>query len=145
MVGWRTLGANNRDLGRAASAASGIEQSCESVHLLQGAFAQTTSRLVREAGVGWVWRIQLDDELVVVSSRSYQRQRECGYSLEQFGAVFPTAEVLAPAAQLLRTLGHDLAERPRVIELPTQITLPTQKPRPDPANALVGPRHEVNT
>ena len=80
-----------------------------------------------------------------MSSRSYQQQRECGYSLEQFGAVFPTAEVLAPAAQLLRTLGHDLAERPRVIELPTQITLPTQKPRPDPANALVGPRHEVNT
>lgn len=141
MVGWRTLGANNRELGRAASAASGIEQSCESVRLLQGSFAQTTSRIVREAGVGWVWRILLDDELVVVSSRSYQRQRECGYSLEQFSAVFPTAEVLAPPAQLLRNLGRDVIELPRVIKLPAQTPLP-DVPH---LHALVGSRPEVNT
>ena len=145
MVGWRTLGANNRELGRAASAASGIEGACESVRLLQGSLAQTTSRIVREAGVGWVWRIALDDEPVVVSSRSYQRQRECGYNLDQFCAVFPTAEVLAPPAQLLRALGRDVIQLPRVIKLPGSIELPTRITLPDVPPALVGLRPEVKT
>ena len=139
LVGWRALGANNRELGRAASPSKSIEEACATVRATQFAFVHTTTRIVRDAGVGWAWRIRLDGECVVASSRAYQRQRECGYSLEQFCELFPSAEVLAPPNQLLRTVGHD------PITLPDQITLPNQRTVPDQVTLPARPRYEVST
>ena len=148
LVGWRALGANNRELGRAAAPSNNIEEARAMVRATQLAFTRVATRVMRDAGVGWAWRILLDDEWVVASSRRYQRQRECGYSLEQFCELFPTAEVLAPPNQLLRTLGHDPITLPGQVILPAtpdQIAVPYQVTLPAPITLPAGPRYEVST
>lgn len=125
LVGWRALGANNRELGRAAQPAIGLEAAIEAVHAVQADLAQAVTRTVREAGVGWSWRILVDGEWVVTSSRRYQRQRECAYSLEQFLEWFPVAAVVLPPPRLL--LVSDEPMSARVLDL-TRL-----EPSPKPA------------
>ena len=103
LVGWRALGANNRELGRAAFGSTSTAAALDAVELAQTRLGAGVRRIVHHAGVGWSWRILLDDEWLVSSSRRYQRQRECTYSLEQFCEWFPTAVVVLPAPRRPRT------------------------------------------
>ena len=103
LVGWRALGANNRELGRAAAGLSSTAAALDAVEVAQTGLAAGVRRIVHHAGVGWSWRISLDDEWLVTSSRRYQRQRECTYSLEQFCEWFPTAVVVLPAPRRQRS------------------------------------------
>ena len=102
LVGWRALGANNRELGRAAAGLTSTAAALHAVEVAQTGLAAGARRIVHHAGVGWSWRISLDDEWLVSSSRRYQRQRECTYSLEQFCEWFPTAAVVLPALRRQR-------------------------------------------
>ena len=102
LVGWRALGANNRELGRAAAGLTSTAAALDAVEVAQTGLAAGVRRIVHHAGVGWSWRITLDDEWLVSSSRRYQRQRECTYSLEQFCEWFPTAVVVLPAPRRQR-------------------------------------------
>lgn len=102
LVGWRVIAANNREMGRGASPASGVVESYQAIYEIQLAFDRTESRFCADGTGSWAWQIVLGSEQVVVSSRAYPRQRECVYSLDQFREQFPTATVL---------MSHDL--RPR--------------------------------
>jgi hypothetical protein len=104
LVGWRLVGANNRELGRSASPAGNVQEAYQAVHVAKATFGEQASGVLPHAGGSWSWHLSLDGDRVAVSSRSYLRQRECGYSLEHFRAVFPTAEVVAPPAHRFRAM-----------------------------------------
>lgn len=93
-IGWRVIGANNRELGRGALPAGSVDEACQAVRAAQLTFDRQMSRVLLDAGAFWSWHMSLDGHPVTVSSRGYHRQRECDYSLEQFRAQFPTAEVV---------------------------------------------------
>ena len=94
LVGWRVLGANNRELGRSAAPFWRADEAYQAVYEAQAALARTVTRLWADDLGQWFWNITLDDDQVAVSSRGYRRQRECIYSIEQFREHFPTARVV---------------------------------------------------
>lgn len=44
----------------------------------------------------WVWKLPLDDVCLIISSRSYERRRECYESLELFLSTLPDALLTGP-------------------------------------------------
>ncbi|MFF2850661.1 hypothetical protein ACFVT5_30670 [Streptomyces sp. NPDC058001] len=93
-VGWRLLGANNRGLGQGWDSQPGLAACRAAVETLREGVARTRPVLaVSETSGLWVWRLELDGHRVAVSSRSYQRQRECQYSLTNFLRAVPEARV----------------------------------------------------
>ena len=56
--------------------------------------ASTTRLMSVDADDGrWYWRLSIEAIPVAISSRTYQRQRECIYSLDQFLAAVAVAEL----------------------------------------------------
>jgi len=100
LVGWRVLGANNRELGRSAGPFGRADEAYQAVHEAQTVLERTVTRFWADDLGEWFWNISLDGDQLAVSSRGYRRQRECIYSIEQFREHFPTARVVAP--QVLR-------------------------------------------
>lgn len=103
LIGWRALGANNRELGRSMHPSADVTSALEAVEWVRGGIGRAVTKTLREAGLGCSWRIMIDGEAAAVSSRRYQRQRECAYSLEQFLEWFPSAVIMPPPPALLRT------------------------------------------
>lgn len=98
LVGWRMIGGNNREVGRCPHPSESAAEAYRVVHAAQLAVRQQEARMLCDAVAGWFWHISLDGEWLAVSSRGYQRQRECVFSLEQFLEFFPTARVVMPPA-----------------------------------------------
>jgi hypothetical protein len=96
LVGWRVLGANNRELGRSAGPFRRVDEAYQAVHEAQAVLERTVIRFWADDLGEWFWNISIDGEQLAVSSRGYRRQRECIYSIEQFREHFPTAKVVAP-------------------------------------------------
>ncbi|MBY8871944.1 hypothetical protein K7640_08830 [Micromonospora sp. PLK6-60] len=93
-IRWLLVSSNNRPLGRGTAYHEVYAQCRESVLELQA----NAARIVAQEGTvpasgQWVWRVQLDDVPVALSSRSYLRARECSYNLERFLEALPHAEV----------------------------------------------------
>jgi hypothetical protein len=105
LVGWRVIAANNRELGRGASSAPGVDEAYQAIHEVQLAFDRTETSFCADAIGAWTWHILLGSEQVAVSSRAYPRQRECFHSFDQFREWFPTATVVTP---------HDLRPRSKI-------------------------------
>jgi hypothetical protein len=100
LVGWRVLGANNRELGRSAVPFWLADEAYQAVHVVQTVLERTVSRFWADDIGEWFWSISLDGGQLAVSSRGYRRQRECLYSIEQFREHLPNARVVA--SQVLR-------------------------------------------
>ena len=80
-IGWRLLGANNRELGRSALASPDAESA------LSG-----DAHIVHDPRTGhWAWHLDDDGEVVATSGRGFRHERECRYNLEQFREAAPTA------------------------------------------------------
>jgi len=94
LVGWRVLGANNRELGRSAGPFWRADEAYQAVHEAQAVLERTVTRFWADDLGEWFWNISLDGEQLAVSSRGYRRQRECIYSIEQFREHFPIAKVV---------------------------------------------------
>jgi hypothetical protein len=90
---WRLLGRNNRELGRSADTYPTVPECVAAVTALRAGALSASRLLSVDAEHGkWFWRLEVDGVPTVVSSRSYQRQRECLYSLDQFLAAVIEAE-----------------------------------------------------
>jgi hypothetical protein len=98
LVGWRVLGANNRELGRSAGPFWQVEEAYQAAHEAQAVLKGTVTRFWADDLGAWFWNIDLDGEELAVSGRGYRRQRECIYSIEQFREHFPTARAVAAEA-----------------------------------------------
>jgi hypothetical protein len=84
-AGWRLLGRNNRELGRSPGTFRSITACLVSIDDLKRRVGSATRLLSVDVEDGrWLWRLEVDGTVVAVSARSYQRQRECVYSLDQF-------------------------------------------------------------
>lgn len=92
-MAWRLVGGNNRELGRSLETFPD-ESACRlAVTALQRGLDRAEPRIVVSKPTGsWSWMLGLDGHDVAVSGRSYQRHRECEYSLTQFLAALPVAQ-----------------------------------------------------
>jgi hypothetical protein len=131
LVGWRVLGANNRELGRGAVPFWGVDEAYQAVHEAQTVVERTVTRFWADELGGWFWNISLDGEQLAVSSRGYRRQRECIYSMEQFREHFPNARVAASHSLRPPSTSCGSLALPSVL-----VTLP-------PGFAVAGPNPEV--
>ena len=97
-VGWRLLGANNRELGRAALSYPDAEAALDAVATVRLLASVGTAHLVHEStATPWVWHLEdAGGRLVATSGRGFRHERECRYNLDQFRAAAPTA----PAADV---------------------------------------------
>jgi hypothetical protein len=132
MVGWRVIGANNRELGRGARPYWLVQEAYQAIHEAQVAIDRMTTRFWTNDAGQWFWNVSLDDEQIATSSRGYTRQRECVFSAAQFRRLLPGAKTAAP---------HIAAPRATVggqVILPSIVVAP--RPRP-----VVGPTREVTT
>ena len=94
-VGWRLLGANNRELGRSPVWYPDVESCRDAVRTLKREIGAVTSAITANArpGGAWSWRLAVSGTPVAIAGRPYHRQRECAYNLNHFVAAVPGAAI----------------------------------------------------
>lgn len=111
-IGWRLLGANNRELGRSPGVFADAEEALEDVTRARRFAAEGAGHIVHDPGTGhWAWHLDGAGVVVAISGRGFRYERECRYNLEQFRDAAPTA----PAAH--RPVSSELS-RQRTQEMP---------------------------
>lgn len=121
-VGWRLIGANNRELGRSAEAFDNVTTCQASVNGLRERVGEARGFLTMSDMTGsWTWRLEIEGRSVAVAGRSYQRHRECQYNLAQFLAAVPVAQLAVgvpsrPRARALPLRGPALTGSARAKE-----------------------------
>ncbi len=91
-VGWRLLGANNRELGRSATSFPDAEEALASISALRALAAAGEAHIVHDPATGlWAWHFGDHGQPIANSGRGFRHERECRYNLEQFRAAAPTA------------------------------------------------------
>jgi hypothetical protein len=92
-VGWRLLGPNNRELGRASRAYPDAEAALRAVADVRRLAVDGVAHIVHEtAPAPWVWHLEdAGGAVVATSGRGFRHERECRYNLEQFRAAAPGA------------------------------------------------------
>jgi len=90
---WRLLSRNNRELGRSPDVYATVPECGAAVEHLRTVVEEATRLLsVDDRDGRWCWRLVADGVTVAVSARSYHRQRECVYSLDQFVVAVAAAQ-----------------------------------------------------
>lgn len=113
-VGWRLLGANNRELGRSAQSFVDAEAAHGAIAALPALLAQAP-RHVRHssATASWTWWIEgPDGEPAAVSGRGFRHERECRYNLTQFCDVAPLASTMSAAIPVQPNWWHPAEPEP---------------------------------
>ena len=91
-VAWRMLGRNNHELARSVLVYADVPACTAAARALKEQSGLAELRIGPATDGGrWVWRVYHEDHDVAIASRSYSRQRECHYSLDQFRASLPEA------------------------------------------------------
>ncbi|MFF3558888.1 hypothetical protein ACFYXS_02430 [Streptomyces sp. NPDC002574] len=112
-MGWRLVGANNRELGRSARVYASLAECQAAVLRLRENIGQVRAQLaMADAGSTWTWRVALGGKDVAVSGRTYQRQRECQQNLGLFLAAVTVAEMTEGTAHRPRLRGLRAAAQP---------------------------------
>lgn len=102
-VMWRLLSGNNRELGRSSEAFSDLDAAVSSIVRVRSGLHRLEPQLVHEFGPSaWSWLLLLDDVALARSARSYQRLRECHYSVAGFTEALPLAAVLTDPSRVVR-------------------------------------------
>jgi hypothetical protein len=92
-VGWRLLGANNRELGRSALAYPDAEDALEAVATVRLLATVGAAHIVHAPTMTpWVWQLENEEGVIVATAgRGFRHERECRYNLEQFREAAPSA------------------------------------------------------
>jgi len=92
-VGWRLLGANNRELGRAAVSYPDAEAALSAVDEVRGIAGQAAAHILHDPATGtWAWHLLGGAATVIATSgRGFRHERECRYNLDQFRQLAPEA------------------------------------------------------
>ena len=93
---WRMLGGNNRELGRGASVHATEQKCLAEMTRVQAESGRSVSFVGLQPSGLWSWQLELDGTPIAVAGRSYRRQRECRYNLEQFMLIWAAAVVPSP-------------------------------------------------
>jgi hypothetical protein len=123
---WRLVAGNNHVLGRGPEPLADLDACRAALARLQAELGRVTTGPSPESRPGrWGWHVVLGREVLAVSSRWYERQRESLASLEQFLASVPVAR-----------MSETVAVRPRPREVGrADLRLPRTCERPDDAGA----------
>ena len=90
---WRLVGANNREIGRAAQQFSDARTCRHGITLLRRQVDNLVPTMwCNQAGM-WLWRLELDKRPIAQAARAYLRRRESVFNLDQFLAAVPVAAV----------------------------------------------------
>ena len=118
---WRLVGGNNHVLGRCPVAYRELELCHDALtRLVAGIDDLCTAVGPANRPGGWTWQLSgpgpgdgsgldvaaetlADDHVLAVSARSYERQRECRVSLENFLAAAPAAAIVGKVTVRART------------------------------------------
>lgn len=93
-VGWRLIGANNRELGRSAAVFESLELCRAAVlRLREGVGIGQARVLFAMSDTAWTWRMELGGHQAAMSGRTYQRQREAQHNLSLFLIAVPLAQL----------------------------------------------------
>src|SRR3954453_21942890 len=90
-VAWRVVGGNHRELARSAVVFADATAAGQGIALVQGGADRAPAGIETVCG-RWAWQLSIDGASVAVSSRLYQRSRECSDSLATALAAFKVAE-----------------------------------------------------
>lgn len=94
-VAWRLVAGNNHCLGRGPAPFDDAADCREAVDQLRERADAASAGLSPDSRPGrWGWQVTHVGEVLAVSSRVYERQREARYSLTQFLAAVPVAAVV---------------------------------------------------
>ena len=92
---WRMVGANNRPIGQAAAPYDDLPACQAAVDWVLRMTPLADLHLLIDLATGlWNWRLEWLDVVVAVSSRAYQRQRECRYNADIFVSLAPSASIV---------------------------------------------------
>lgn len=106
-VAWRLVAGNNHALGRSAVAFDAMTDCRAAVDQLRERADVASVGLSPDSRPGrWGWQVTHLGQVLAVSSRVYERQREARYSLTQFLAAVPVATVVDTVA--LRPVPREL-------------------------------------
>jgi hypothetical protein len=90
-VTWRFLSANNRRLGRSTEAFADVDTCRAAVRELRHKVGDLAVVMLRDGPRGWVWRVQLAEVDLAMSTRSYERwveaENACASFLDQVAQV----------------------------------------------------------
>jgi hypothetical protein len=112
-VGWRLVGANNRELGRSSKVYADLAACRAAVLDLQRNIASAQPVIASSLGTRmWTWRLDIGGRWVASAGRLYQRRRECQHNLAQFIEVAPTA--VSATDIVVRTRGRELRQALRI-------------------------------
>jgi hypothetical protein len=93
-VGWRLIGANNRELGRSAAVFESFDLCRAAVlRLREGADQARVLFAMSDPSGKWTWRLELGGQQAAMSGRTYQRQREAQHNLSLFLTAVPLAQL----------------------------------------------------
>ena len=91
-VGWRLLGANNRELARSATSYADAESALDSISRVRELASCGAAHIVHDSRSGlWVWRLGDQGAFAARSGRGFRQERQCRYNLEQFRGTAPSA------------------------------------------------------
>lgn len=91
-VAWRVVGSNHRELARSALVFADATAAGQGIALVQSGVDRAVVGIETVRG-RWAWQLSIDGAAVAVSSRLYQRARECSDSLATAVAAFRVAEL----------------------------------------------------
>jgi len=100
-VAWRVVGSNHRELGRSAVVFANADAAREGIAAVRSGVELAVA--VTEALCGmWGWQLHIEGAPAVVSSRLYQRARDCADSLATAVAGIKVAELRDAVPRLPR-------------------------------------------
>ncbi len=94
LVSWRLLATNNRDLGRAPVGYPDIGACRAAVRDLRESVGRAEPVMVRGGPSSWGWRLMIDDRVVAVASRLYQRRIQAEQAAGVVLGLIPAAELI---------------------------------------------------
>ena len=101
---WRLVAGNNHVLGRGPEPLADLDACRAALARLQAELGRAAAGFSPDSRPGrWGWHVLLGREVLAVSSRWYERQRESRYSLEQFLLAAPVARISEHVAVRPRT------------------------------------------
>jgi hypothetical protein len=93
-VGWRLLGANNRELGRSPEVLDDAEAALVALQLLRTEVGAGIVHVQGGTRGKWSWYlVSSRGALLAVSGRGFRDERACRLNVEQFRCVAPDATV----------------------------------------------------
>lgn len=101
---WRLLGSNHRELARAASRFTTLEEAVQDAVTTASQARSATIEIGLESDAGWHWTMTVAGALRAASAVGYARRLECARAVERFRDCAPSAQV-SPTPLVHRRLG----------------------------------------